>query len=188
MIVGLYTWKKPYRKSPRKKALANISSTSWLNCRSENHQLRVLTVVAWKEALAKITSKEGPREKQQLRGLTAVAWKEALAKITSKEGPRKNHQLRGLTVVLRGLTVVACKEALLKITLKEGPRENQQLCGLTVVGWKEALAKINSNESPRENQQHFNVVCMFVSLSVPPQISLGALCLMLLVRRILSNT
>ena len=87
-------------------------------------------------------------------GHKLVDLKKALAKITSKESPRENHQLRGLTVVLRGLTVVACKEALLKITSKEGPRENQQLCGLTVVGWKEALAKINSNESPRENQQH----------------------------------
>jgi hypothetical protein len=50
-----------------------------------------MNVVAWKEALAKITSKEGPRENQQLRGLSVVAWKEALAKITSKEGPRENH-------------------------------------------------------------------------------------------------
>ena len=51
-----------------------------------------MNVVAWKEALAKITSKEGPRENQQLRGLTVVAWKEALAKITSKEGTRENQQ------------------------------------------------------------------------------------------------
>ena len=50
-----------------------------------------MNVVAWKEALAKITSKEGSRENHQLRGLSVVAWKEALAKITSKEGPRENH-------------------------------------------------------------------------------------------------
>ncbi len=50
-----------------------------------------MNVVAWKEALAKITSKEGSRENQQIRGLSVVAWKEALAKITSKEGPRENH-------------------------------------------------------------------------------------------------
>ena len=56
-----------------------------------------MNVVAWKEALAKITSKEGPRENQQLRGLSVVAWKEALAEITSKEGPRENHLERRLS-------------------------------------------------------------------------------------------
>ena len=34
----------------------------------------------------------------------------------------------------------------------------------------------------------FNDVCVIVSLSVPPQKTLGALCIMLLVRRILSNS
>jgi hypothetical protein len=54
--------------------------------------LRGLTVVACKEALLKITLKEGPRENQQLCGLTVVGWKEALAKINSNESPRENQQ------------------------------------------------------------------------------------------------
>ncbi len=58
------------------------SAASWLNCRSLERRPRKNHI-------------EGrpSRKSTALRGLTVIAWKEALAKITSKEGPLENQQL-----------------------------------------------------------------------------------------------